>query len=111
LSHIDIYYVNFEIETVISVDCNDFHNAFSTEIKNISIIDKKILTQFEHEFKSLKLANSDMPTPDTRIQIKAYRGENVELYCIGQFTIIKNDELYNFSDSFRGLLEKINVIR
>ena len=109
LTKLEIFYVDFEIETAFRVECNRFLDAFP-DANRMFVTDKKTLKEFEFELKSLKLASSDIPFPDTRIKIKVYKKEKIEEYCIGRFSITNGKELFVLSNSLKELLKRLNVI-
>lgn len=106
---VDIFYVNFEIITPFTINCDEFFSSFP-DSKKVIITDYKILCKLEDELKNLKLANESWPSPDTRIKLIVYKDNKTETYCIGQFTITDGNKIFIFSDSFKAFLRSIDVL-
>ena len=47
-------------------------------------------------------------SPDTRIKLRIYHSDStIDTVCIGQFCVLKNKELFHFSDELKVLLNSM----
>jgi|GEM_PF-3144516 len=111
IKKIEIYYVSLYTTTFTRVDCDRFYDSFSDSMDSLTIMDVKVLSEFEKELNSLQLADSSYHSPDTRIKMKVlYETHNEEL-CFDTFVIERNGKIYYFSDKFKKLLHRIGIIK
>jgi hypothetical protein len=94
---------------IIRVECDEFLYAFP-DAEKTAITDKKILRKFEQELTNLKIDSAHLSAPDTRIKLHVYKDEQIETFCIGQFTITDGEQIFVFPDSFKKLLREIGVM-
>lgn len=111
IKKIVIKYIDFEIETPFKTDCKDFISAFKNMIQTISISDKEKINELVSVINKLPHATNKMPKPDTRIKIELiYENGEIQDYCIGQFSVTHNGELYIPTDDLGNLLVKMGLI-
>jgi hypothetical protein len=106
INKIEILYVNPDILTIVNIHCDIFEQAFD-EIKHVIVNDSDTVQQFENEIANLCLADTTKyyHHVDTRIKIRLlYKNEEI---CIGRFTLLYDDRLYELSNGMKALLNKV----
>jgi len=111
IKKIEIHYVSLYTTTFIKVECNNFYDYFSDSMDSLTIIDKKVLSEFEKDLDCLKLTDSYNKSPDARIKMTVFYENHIEELCIDNFVIQRNGKLYFCSNKFKKLLYKVGVIK
>ena len=99
-------YVDFSIETIIDIRCEEFKNQFSKEIETKSIDDPNKIREILILLKNLKPAGKEYyQYVDTRMRLKLiYNTDSVETICLSNFIVQRRDKLYVRTDSLTNLL-------
>ncbi len=96
LTSATIKWVDFDIETIADVSCDDFENSFKDTYKAKFIFNKADLLQFHslaNNFKPVK----NMRSFDTRGSIGLIYGKTTEKYCFTKFGYFYKDGNYYFN--------------
>lgn len=100
-STIEIYSVDMNIETIISIECTEFMDSFeSTELKVELINEKQSVDRFLGHLDKLVLGN-DRRDPDTRAKIIIKDKVNVDTICADRFSLKYRNRYYFMSDDLR----------
>lgn len=100
ISKIIIYSVNFNIDTAVEVECNDFESTFSKKIKMDSIKDKSTLNKFEALLKNTKKSDENTSLNVRKKIVVFYKNNSVDTLCIDRFNIMINNQLIDKDSNF-----------
>ncbi|MDR3059480.1 MAG: hypothetical protein ACK5KL_15975 [Dysgonomonas sp.] len=112
ITKIEILSVPMSTETPSPVSCSNFDSSFRKDIINTTSITNT------SRIRDLMLILNNLPstipgtypTPDTRVKVKIYSGEFLASeICIGEFTVLKNNEVFLYSDALMKELDKQNT--
>ena len=101
-------YVDFDIETIVDVDCEIFEKQFIDRISTNVIIEPKRITEVLAQLKDLKPAGKEYyQHVDTRMKVELkYNSDSIETICISNFLVERNEKLFIRTDSLTRLLIK-----
>jgi hypothetical protein len=99
-------YIDFGIETIIDVRCEEFNSQFANETETKVIDDPNKNREILKHLNNLKPAGKEYyQNVDTRMKLKlTYNTDSVETICIDNFIVQRNDKLYVRTDSLTDLL-------
>lgn len=109
ITKIEILSVPMNTETTSPVNCSNFEASFQKNAINTTTITSM------SGIRDLMLILNNLPstvpntypTPDTRVKIKIYSGMFLASeICIGEFTVLKNNEVFLYSDALMKELDK-----
>jgi hypothetical protein len=97
---IEIYSVDMDIETIISIKCTKFMDSFdSAEFKIKYLNDDETVDNFLAQLGKLELDSSDRGDPDTRAKIIVKITSDT--ICADRFSLKYRDKYYLMSDELR----------
>ena len=113
LSRIEVHFVNKEISTFFSIDCNTFEVFFKRRYKTLIIDDAKEVKEVKNCLgKSKKL--SVVADIDVRVKVYLYNNEKLSsIFCFDQFEnlILNNKECFEnkcFVDFVNNKIDQVN---
>jgi len=87
-------YVDFNIESIISIKCNDFDKVFRNEMNRIIIVKPSEIEKFVKKLENFA-PDSSKGIPDVRMRIRLFKNNCEErVICLDQFKMISNDRIY-----------------
>ena len=105
IKKIEIKKVDFEINTVFRIDCNDFENSFKKELKSIIVTDKLTIQKFEQELTMLQIDTGSY-NPDVRAKLLIhYSDTRIDTLCMSEIGFLLNGK------SFLSNEELLNLVR
>ena len=101
-------YVDFDIETIIDIDCEQFEKQFVDEIKTNVITESNKINEILTQLNDLKPAGKDYyQHVDTRMTVELkYNSDSIETICMSNFLVERNEKLFIRTDSLTLLLIK-----
>lgn len=99
-------YVDFSIETVIDINCDDFERQFSDKMETVVINDSNQINKILSLINSLKIAGKEYyQHVDTRMKAQMkYNNDSSESICVGNFIVNRDNNIYIRTDSLTQLL-------
>jgi hypothetical protein len=90
IKKIEIKHVDFELTSIISIDCSNFENYFEQDLNTIVIESEKDLKLFSSYVDEL-IEDKDQYKPDVRAKIFIYRTVNkVDTLCLSHLGLVLN---------------------
>jgi len=94
VARIEVYKVDFDIETFIKVDCENFNKYFNSQIDTVIVSDKKNIAHFSNLLQGLTPDSSNY-TPDVRAKIViVYDDASTETLCLSKLGVLLNNESF-----------------
>ncbi len=89
IKRISISFTDWDMESPINVECNDFKEYFKPVIDSMIIVDPKICDDFETKYNTLNFDNNISRLSNVRIVIEIiYSNNETSSLCIGNNDII-----------------------
>lgn len=103
INKLEIRKVDFEINTVFRIGCNNFEDSFKKDVKSITITDKSRIQNFKQLLAKLKVDKENY-NPDVRAKLLIYYSNSkIDTLCMSEIGILfngksylANEELLNF---------------
>ncbi len=97
-----IEFINLNIETPISISCNDFDDTFGKEAKKVTISDTNIIKTIVNKLEKIKAKNIQSNEPDVRVKINIHcTNVSFQTVCFGRFSqIVIDGRYYEDTESF-----------
>ena len=101
-------YVDFNIETIIDVNCEEFESQFSDMLETVIIKDSTQISRILILLKNVKIAGNEYyQHVDTRMKVQLkYNNDSIETICLSNFLIERNGKLFIRKDTLTRLLIK-----
>jgi hypothetical protein len=100
-----INYVDYDIETPIRINLNDFYNSFSVELKEFIVNKKNDLVTFNKLFQEL-VPDSNNPKLDTRLIVEIhFTDKTVKYMGMDRFRIQIDQQIYKLSSELFDFIE------
>lgn len=99
---INIYYIDWDMESPICVDCDNFNQYFIDVINIITITDDSTCNSFLSKVNQIKSNDTINIIPDVRIKIEIiFTSGKSNFLCIGNNNVISiNDEICVYDEAF-----------
>lgn len=91
--------------TIIDVNCNNYEQLFSSEIKTISILNKSDIDSIINLIDNLKVDTLKY-MPDVRVKIEFNRNNIPKIYCLSKMGICSEGNSYILPDKLLFILKK-----
>lgn len=106
IKSLTIKYVDFDIETPMRINCEDFEYKFKSSIHNVQVTDTLLLKTFFNIKKELKLDTTNY-FADVRAKILIhYVNNTTDTLCVGSLGIIYNDRaMYQSNDMIKFIIQ------
>lgn len=106
LQKVEVQYVNIEVITPVSVNCNEFERYFDVARMSRKIFAKtsqweRFITEINRVIRNGKRFNEPV---DVRMKVFLHYHTGVRIICIGHTLISLDDHTYVVDDSFRAFI-------
>lgn len=114
IKKIEIKVADFDIMTVMDVDCDDFERYFSGEYSQVFITDSVMIDRLSHILDRLELTDSsDYRWVDTRAKIYLYSDidyskSKTTTICVDQLRLNIDGKMYKTPQELINFIEKYN---
>lgn len=110
---ISIEFVDFDIESIVSINCANFETEFRDEMQKIDILEPKEIKKICRKLNNL-IPDSSKGTPDVRMKIRFFEA-NIEcrVACLDQLKLAMDNKMYKVGRNFllylKALTKKHNI--
>lgn len=106
---INVFYVDWDIDTPIAVNCDKYKDSFTNQIRCVCIKDTTVIDSLLSELK--KLPPSDLKEYpafiDTRVKISiVYTDSVTEEICADGIQVMKDNHLYLLSNNLKKIIDR-----
>lgn len=104
IEKLEIRKSDFEILTIMDVDCDKFEYYFGDNLKCVAISDQKTISLFESCLKELK-PDPKNKTPDTRAKVFIhYSDASIDTLCLDNFKMHLNGQSFLIDDNIKTII-------
>lgn len=107
IKRMDILYVEMDIDTFVSVSCDEFERAFSEYYKILIIRDSVTISQIMAAFSNAEINPNQTSIDSRRKLIIHWRNGIPESVCIDNFGFQRGAKIYKYNYNLREMIEKL----